>query len=705
MSGPAPDGGYPHLVWVPDGREPPKGGWPVVVWLHGFSLRGDDLTKLKSYGLPAVLDEQPPACVVVAPQLSAGQFAWETGRLDATLKAAVGDLRTDPGRLLVCGASLGGAGTYEWAAANPDRFAGAVVLAAAADPRKAGALSRTPVWAFHGTADRTVTPAKAKAGVKAITDAGGSVEFTELPGVGHDADALTRKAFVDEKALAWLLDRPARRAAAPVPPPSKGGVQEVRDEAGALKAKIATPAVQLEVPSDGVIYKWIEGLCATPHRRPGTPEGHQGEAWVKKAFEQVGLENVRADPVPIKVWQPKAWKLTVDGAEVGCGFMLNTGFTPGAGVSAPLVHAEYGRIGQLKRADVEGRIVVVRAKCDYPDPAKANPREYFRAVPGGNRASGPSAAAFPSNMLGAFLKLGGLDAYSRAQEAGAVGFLMLPGDLRSEAASLYWPYDAEPKPLPGLYVAAKDADAVEAAARRGKAATLVQTGEVTDGTMSNIWGVLPGISDDVLLITSHHDSAHKGAVEDASGVAQVLAQAWAWKRVPKEKRPRTLVFVAAAGHFYKGRGAYEWSKAHPDILNRSRAVLTLEHMPCKEVRPGKSGYEFTGRPQPVPVYASAHPALLAGLWKALDDKPPPFPATVERPLLSIPLSDAAGYVGRSREKGSGYPGPDGLPFVSWISAPLYLVDAHDTLDKLERGSLSATAATVAEVVHRLIGTP
>jgi hypothetical protein len=593
-------------------------------------------------------------------------------------------------------------------AANPDRFAASVVLAGAADPRRAKALSGTPIWAFHGAADKTVTLAKARAGEKAITDAGGTVKFTELPDVEHDPDALTRKAFTDEKALAWMLARPARKVVVKLndlPAPSKGSVAEVRAEARGLKAKIDIPPVTLEVPANDDIYKWIEGLCATPHRQPGTPEGHKGEAWVKAAFEKVGLEKVTADPVPIKVWQPKTWTLKVDGANVGCGFMLNTGFTPEGGVSAPLIYAEFGQFGQLKETDAKGKIVVVRAKVDYADPAKPNPREYFRATPDGKPATGPSSAAFPSNMLGAFLKLSLIDAYAKAQQAGAVGFLMLPGELRSEAESLYWPYDAAPKPLPGLYVSAKDADAVEAAARNGKPATLVQTGALTDGTMSNIWGVLPGASDEVLLITSHHDSAHQGAVEDASGVAQVLAQAWAWKRVPRAKRVRTLVFVAAAGHFYKGQGAYEWAKTHPDILNRSRAVLTLEHMPCKEVRRGKSGYEFTGRPQPVPVYASAHPPMLAGLWKALDDRPPPFVALIERPLLPVPLSDAAGYVSRSREKDSGYPAPSGLPFVTWISAPLYLIDAHDSLDKIERESLSATAATVAEVVHRLMHMP
>lgn len=212
---PAPDGGYPALVCSPTAKAPEK-GWPVVVWLHGFSLRGEDLAKLKEYGPPAVLDALPAEFVLVAPQLPAREFAWRPAALDAALAAARKAHPTDPDRVGVVGASLGAAGAFEWAAAAPERFAGLVMLAGSGAPAKAKAVAAVPAWLIHGSDDKTVPVARARATRDALADAGGAVTFTELPGVGHNADKLTR-ALIDEKALAWLLSK-RRKADPPAKP-------------------------------------------------------------------------------------------------------------------------------------------------------------------------------------------------------------------------------------------------------------------------------------------------------------------------------------------------------------------------------------------------------------------------------------------------------------------------------------------------------
>jgi hypothetical protein len=126
-------------------------------------------------------------------------------------------------------------------------------------------------------------------------------------------------------------------------------------------------------------------------------------------------------------------------------------------------------------------------------------------------------------------------------------------------------------------------------------------------------------------------------------------------------------------------------------------------LPCKEVRrAADGGYQSTGRSQPVTIYMPQNPALVAAVWKGLETKPPPLAISAERPLLSGPLSDAAGYLQRSTERGSGYPHRGGVPYVSWISAPLYLVDAADTPDRIEKGDLADLAATITEVVKQLM---
>jgi len=44
----------------------------------------------------------------------------------------------------------------------------------------------------------------------------------------------------------------------------------------------------------------------------------------------------------------------------------------------------------------------------------------------------------------------------------------------------------------------------------------------------------------MIITHSHYDAPFHGAVEDGSGCAQVLAQAWSWSKIPKEKRPKGI---------------------------------------------------------------------------------------------------------------------------------------------------------------------
>jgi hypothetical protein len=57
------------------------------------------------------------------------------------------------------------------------------------------------------------------------------------------------------------------------------------------------------------------------------------------------------------------------------------------------------------------------------------------------------------------------------------------------------------------------------------------------------------MSDEIVLIQSHHDSTTSGAVEDASGAAEVMALARYFGQFPKDARPRTVMFATMDTHF------------------------------------------------------------------------------------------------------------------------------------------------------------
>jgi hypothetical protein len=103
----------------------------------------------------------------------------------------------------------------------------------------------------------------------------------------------------------------------------------------------------------------------------------------------------------------------------------------------------------------------------------------------------------------------------------------------------------------------------------------------------------------------------------------------------------------------------------------------------------------TGRPQSSVIYVSD--ALRPRIAQALAAAPQPA-LRLQRAPFGVPLSDAAGLVMGAREGGVS------LPFASWISAPLYLLDPADDMRWLDPDRLEPTLATVTAMVEACIVT-
>jgi len=471
-----------------------------------------------------------------------------------------------------------------------------------------------------------------------------------------------------------------------------------RDAAAArhLAPTLATLDVDLDLPSSERMTGWVEALCRTPHRRPGTPEGRQAEEWVLARFREIGLEHLTADPVPITVWTPNRWSLQIGEERLPCFFVVNTGFTGERGVTAPLVYVGKGRPGDFAWKDVRGKIVVadtafpllpsglllklVRACYHLSDPGRElrlTNWQYLNFVRKNFVGGSVSAGEAPDREV-----------YWQAQKRGAAGICLILKNQPAGTNSHYGPYDGLMKPMPGLWVGKFEGRALRRAARAGTEATLVLEGTQRPGEMRNVWGVLPGVSEETILVTSHLDSPFRGAVEDGAGVAQLLAQAEAWSRIPVAGRPRTLVFVAGAGHFYGWEGGHAFARRNAAWMKRARVLITLEHLGGKEVREKGRAYEETGRPALSVIFTSPDPKLIASVVRALERKPARMTAAVPATLLGpVPPTDAMGYVLET-----------GIPLISWIGCPYYLLDEHDTPDKLDTCSLHALSETVGEMI-------
>jgi hypothetical protein len=151
----------------------------------------------------------------------------------------------------------------------------------------------------------------------------------------------------------------------------------------------------------------------------------------------------------------------------------------------------------------------------------------------------------------------------------------------------------------------------------------------------------------------------------------------------------TIVFVVDAGHFYGSEGGRAFARQHPDIMSRTRLLVTLEHLGGKEVEESGRHYAETGRLALTVMFTTPDPEVVALTIHALKTKPAKVTAVIPSDLLApVPTSDALGYLTEVD-----------VPVVSWIGCPYYLLDDQDTLDKVDRKELHPIAETVTELIR------
>ncbi|GAA4138002.1 hypothetical protein GCM10022216_14710 [Sphingobacterium kyonggiense] len=176
--------GYSYWVRVPkDVKKKEK--LPVIVFLHGRSLSGHDLNRVKRYGvLRAIERGKDLDAIVVAPQTSNG---WNPDKVIDVLDDVLKDYPADEHRVYICGMSMGGYGTLDVAGKYPDRFAAAVAICGGGTLSYACNLTQVPLWIQHGSADRAVPASESKKIYNAIKkcDKNADATLTIIPGGTH----------------------------------------------------------------------------------------------------------------------------------------------------------------------------------------------------------------------------------------------------------------------------------------------------------------------------------------------------------------------------------------------------------------------------------------------------------------------------------------------------------------------------------------
>jgi predicted peptidase len=175
---------------------------PILVFLHGRSLSGTDLNRVKRYGVLYAMDKgkEIPG-IIVAPQTNRG---WDPDHVIEIIDYVLEKYNADPSRVYVCGMSMGGYGTMDVAGKYPDRIAAAVAICGGGTLSYAENLTRVPLWIQHGSADRAVPASESKKIYNAIkkADQKSDATLTIIPGGTHGS---VERLFHQEKIYEWMF--------------------------------------------------------------------------------------------------------------------------------------------------------------------------------------------------------------------------------------------------------------------------------------------------------------------------------------------------------------------------------------------------------------------------------------------------------------------------------------------------------------------
>lgn len=468
------------------------------------------------------------------------------------------------------------------------------------------------------------------------------------------------------------------------------------------------------IPSKEEIFSWIEHFCSWEHRRSGTENNRKSAEFIAEKFKEFGMEDIRFDNPDAKLFFPEEWSLTVDGEEIPCYFINFTnyngeiGITDTGDITAEMVYVGDGRPEDLAKVDVKGKIVIANNrwydynleffeknhasdKCWWYDPRKTviSYQQYlFKNTYDPN--------TWPQN-------------YCDAVNQGAVGFIGVLIDNcnhyvhynenYSQAFAKFLDqnvYHFDKMYRPGLWINRTTGEYLrdKIQANGGSImATMRMKSRVEASHANVVSGILPGMSDEIILVHSHHDSSFNGAIQDASGMSTVLAIAKYFSQIPMEKRKKTLMFAAMDSHFSGYAGHEGFIKRIQEEGKNVIMDFVVEHVAMEavdDITREEDEMYFTGEICFRLVYVTENELLLTILKEAMEEN------NLERTLV-VPCIKGKADVCSDGDRFF----KAGIPVVSIIAPPIYLMDPVDKPDKVAKEQLPVIAKTWIDMIYEV----
>jgi hypothetical protein len=436
------------------------------------------------------------------------------------------------------------------------------------------------------------------------------------------------------------------------------------------------------VSAEERIYGWIEEVFGHGVRRPGYAADRWAEGWLQERFRTFGLEHVRAEPVEMPYWEPRrVWLVVIDASgretEIPC-FPL------------PLAADADGLELELVAYNDDSREAVRDKAALFDAPLLRVPQSYYASRlatwsydPDDDFAQDTHILPFARQMQ---------EVMEPAQHAGAAAFIGTLSGYPGDSCDYYVPYDAKPRPIPGVWVSGSNGARLREMMAEGPARVILSVESTTEiVTCHNIVGELPGADDETVIIGSHHDGPWSSAVEDASGISLVLAQIAYWSQVPRSARPHRMVFLLNSGHMAGGAGQAAFVREHRAELDRTVLEVHLEHA-ANEVVERDGALVATGRPEARWWFTSQLEPLQTAVRAAIEAEDLRRSHMLRPDVFGPkPTTDGADFH------------LAGVPLVHYLVAPFYLFDAVDTLDMIHRPSLVSVTRAAIRIVESTAG--
>lgn len=451
------------------------------------------------------------------------------------------------------------------------------------------------------------------------------------------------------------------------------------------------------MPSSHRIFDYVQDVTAFGSRRSGSEAAIKTADYIADKFRSFGLHNVSIEKGDTVQWEATKWGLNVEGKDIPAFYMRYSSYSgkPGPfstgtnGLNAEFVYV--GNRKDLSDIDVKGKIVVADVELSKVDMSRLKGVSDFvydpdQTLDSEGRLDPFTPSNYPYNIVSAV-------------DNGAVGFI---GVLSNYFDSnrfynedlAYLVGDEIYFSVPALWLSRKDGKVLKGMLAKTPKATgrLVLEGEVQTVKYRTVVGHLPGKSEEILMVQSHHDSGFMGAVEDASGTAEVLALGEYYGRQPAKSRERSMMFVTMDTHFTDYQAHVDLAKNY--ILKGDLDVVanvTVEHIAREMlIKDGKA--VMTGEVDPRVFIAS--PSLLDLTRQQVEKHDYRRSIVISTDVFKEHEYGIPTDVGIIQTL-------TGMPVISLVSAPVYLYDIADTLDKVAVEELQPTAVLVADMLDRL----